>query len=341
VTSLRITLPKAAEGRVHVFDEIKGVAILLIVLYHAGGVLIWRDVLHGESGVDMFVIASGIGLALSPAREGALRFLARRLWRLYPTYWIVLTAFLVANTHILGYGYTVRDMVLHYLGIHALFGDAYAMSINDSFWFITLIVCLYVVYAFLRRLMDRPDWVLFIGAVLSVAAALGTFYGGMSAVFGHLALRAPGFFVGLLIGHAVRTAELNVSLSAVLGLAFLLVFYVPYANGFIFASVWVGLALMAGYAFALEPVLPGVARAALRRLGEWSLEIFLIHQPLFREYNTLVYSRLFHGAAETTWTLVAGMFIGLAVTIVMSCGLHALVRRLPVPWKSGPSQART
>src|ERR1017187_9946904 len=64
MTALELKVPKAARGRIDAIDELKGVAILLIILYHAGGVLVWQNTLHGDIGVDLFVVISGVGLAL-------------------------------------------------------------------------------------------------------------------------------------------------------------------------------------------------------------------------------------------------------------------------------------
>ena len=310
----------------------KGVAILLVVLYHAGGVMAWRNLLQGQVGVDMFVILSGIGLALSTARLGALRFLFRRFWRVYPAYWIVLTGFLLADAHFLGWHFSAKDIALHYLGIHALFGSVYEMSINDSFWFITLILCLYVLYAPLRRLMSRPGWILDIGVFASLAPALACLVWVRAAGFEHLALRLPGFFIGLLIGHKLKTGRLGLSVSATLAGACVLMVWVPYAGGSLFDSAAFGLAIMAAYAFVVGPVLrPGAARASLGFLGDRSLEIFLIHQPLIGEYNVLVHSRLFPGGPENPRALAIGIAVGVAVTILLSPGLHSLLARLPVP----------
>jgi peptidoglycan/LPS O-acetylase OafA/YrhL len=335
VSSLRLQLPAPVSGRIGVLDELKGVAIILIVLYHAGGVLVWPDYLHGEVGVDMFVILSGIGLALSTAKEGALRFLFRRFWRIYPAYWVVLTGFLVADAHFLGWHFSAKDIALHYLGIHALFGSVYEMSINDSFWFVTLIVCLYVLYAPLRRLMSRPGWILDIGVFASLAPALACLFWVRAAGFEHLALRLPGFFIGLLIGHKLKTGRLGLSVSATLAGACVLMVWVPYAGGSLFDSAAFGVAIIAAYAFVAGPVLPGAVRASLGFLGDRSLEIFLIHQPLIREYNVLVHSRLFPGASENPRALAVGIALGVAVTIVLSHGLHSLLARIPLPGKVG------
>ena len=96
---LKIELPTFVRGRLPVLDELKGLAILLVVLYHAGGVLVWQNFLHGDLGVDIFIILSGIGLALSSRAESPASFLRRRLVRILPAYWIALTAYWICNTH--------------------------------------------------------------------------------------------------------------------------------------------------------------------------------------------------------------------------------------------------
>lgn len=328
MTPLRLTLAAPLAGRIGVLDELKGVAIVLVILYHAGGVLGWADVVHGEAGVDIFVILSGIGLTLGNSGEGAGRYLARRFLRIYPAYWIALTGFLVADAFVRHMYFPAWDVFLHYVGIHAWFGDAHAMSISDSFWFITLIVSLYIVYLPLRRLVDRPDRLLLAGALISIIAACAYLKASQPAGFDHLSLRIPGFFVGLLVGRLLKTGQIEVRPTAALGAAFLVIFYVPYTLGFLFTSVWVGCALMAAYSFLVRPLVPGVMRAALTFLGERSLEIFLIHQPLIREYNVYVLQRYFPNAGFTAWPLTAGMAIGLAAAIGISAALHPFLRRL-------------
>src|ERR1700677_3080820 len=154
--SLELKVAGKVSGRVAAIDELRGLAILLVILYHAGGVLVWQNFLHGDVGVDIFVILSGVGIALSSRAETAGAFLRRRLLRIFPAYWIVLTVFLVAGAHFLHDTYTPFNVVVHYLGIHGLFGDAIGFSIDDSFWFITLILGWYVIYAALRRWLARP-----------------------------------------------------------------------------------------------------------------------------------------------------------------------------------------
>jgi len=82
MAGLRLELPAPVAGRIPALDELRGVAILLVILYHVGGVLGMDNALHGEVGVDMFVILSGAGLALSQSQGGAGQFLLRRFRRI-------------------------------------------------------------------------------------------------------------------------------------------------------------------------------------------------------------------------------------------------------------------
>jgi peptidoglycan/LPS O-acetylase OafA/YrhL len=337
MSPVRLELRAPAKGRIGTLDELKGVAIILVVLYHAGGVLGMEDVMHGELGVDMFVILSGIGLSLSTSAESAGRFLVRRFWRIYPAYWIALTAFIAADMYFKNLRFTTPDILLHYVGLHGWFGDRYAMSINDSFWFITLIVTLYLLYPLLRRLVNKPDRLLLAGAVISLVLSLCYLHWSQPVGFAHLSLRMPGFFLGLLAGRLLRDGHLEVPMTMALGAAALLIFYVPYTQGFLFSSVWIGCAVMAGYAFLLRPVVGARARSVLTFLGDRSLEIFLIHQPLIREYNVFVLQRYFPNAGLGRWVLTAGMCVGIAVTIELSSLLRRLLSKLPGSGRRAPA----
>lgn len=331
--SLTLLAPVPSGRRLPEIDELKGLAILLVVLYHAGGTLVWQNLLHGDLGVDIFVILSGVGLALGRPCASAGEFFRRRLGRILPAYWVALTAYWALNTHFLQKNYSVTEVGLHYLGIHAFFGDIYAMGINDSFWFITLILFLYVCYAALRTWTDQPDRLLLVGSIISTTLALGYFLTGQSGVFGHLALRVPGFFLGVLVGQLLKTGRLELPLSRLTAIALLVISYVPYTRGIVFHTVVVGAILIIAYIFALRPALPsGVAQPVCRVLaffGRYSLEIFLIHQPLIREYVYYCLGRFLGTTAPTPIDLIPAMAIGFGLTLFLSVELHRLLARLP------------
>jgi peptidoglycan/LPS O-acetylase OafA/YrhL len=338
MAELKIELPAPVSGRLPLLDELKGLAIILVILYHAGGVLVWNNYLHGDIGVDMFVILSGLGLALGSRYTSAREFLTRRLGRILPTYWIVLTVLLVLNSHFLQKQYSWTDIGLHYLGVHAWFGDAYGVSINDSFWFITLILTLYLLYCAVQPWMGRADHILLFGGIVSCAGALGLFFWNQPSVFSHLGLRLPGFFLGILAGKTMKNAKLAIPLTWQSATALFLFTYLPYTQGVIFHSTVVAAAVMAFYGLALRPRLPAAMGdrmgAALRFLGRHSLEIFLIHQPLMREYNFYLHGRWLNVIRPSPFSLMVGMVIALAVTLLLSVELRRLLQKLPFPAKA-------
>jgi peptidoglycan/LPS O-acetylase OafA/YrhL len=329
MASLTLQIPAAGERRLAAMDELKGLAILLVVLYHAGGTLVWRNFLHGDIGVDMFVIVSGIGLTLGRPVTNVREFLHRRVLRIMPAYWIALTACWIINTSLLDRSYTAGDIGLHYLGLHTFFGDRYAFGFNDSFWYISLILLLYACHAALQAWINRPDRVLLAGAILSTGLALGYFFAGQSVVFGHLGLRAPGFFLGIFIGQLIQSGRLELPCSRLTALALLVLAYVPYTQGVVFHTFVVGAVLMFAYVTGFRPTRfgPPVGRG-LSFLGRHSLEIFLLHQPLIRDYPLYWLGR--SGVTQPTATqLLPLMLIGLAVALVLSIELHRVLGKMP------------
>ena len=331
--TLTLQLPATAQKRLPELDELKGLAIILVVLYHAGGTLVWQNLLHGDVGVDMFVIISGIGLTLGGSYTDARSFLVRRFSRIMPAYWVALALYWGLNSHFLQLHYSALDIGLHILGVHALFGDQYAMSINASFWFITLILFLYCLYCVLRPWLARPDRLLFVGAVISVALAVIYFTWNQPSVFGHFALRIPGFYLGLLIGETIKRGRLEIPLGWPLGLALFIWFYVPYTQGIIFYSPLVALAVMLAYSHGLRPALSTGGRTRLGKVlgffGVYSLEIFVLHQPLIREYVYYCLGRFFDLPQPTPAQLIGGMIVGFFLTIELSILLRRLINALP------------
>jgi peptidoglycan/LPS O-acetylase OafA/YrhL len=342
MSSLRLELPAPVSGRLRAVDELKGLAIILVILYHVGGVLVWTNALHLDVGVDLFVILSGVSLGFSAHYAGAGPFLARRLIRIMPAYWVILTASWVCNTAILHANYTPFDLGLHYLGLQSFLGDRYAFAITDSFWYITLVLILYVLYCACHALLRSPDRLLLAGALIFGAIAFMFFFTyGPTGLYGHLVMRIPGFFGGLLVGRLLRDGRLELRLGPTLGIAAGLLFYVADDLDVVLYSPAVAISLAAIYLFFVKRLAPApvglpLARA-LKFLGDRSLEIFLIHQPLIREYNFYVYARYLNHAAPGTGLLLMGVAGGLAATLLLSTGLHWAFQQIPLPFSSDPA----
>jgi peptidoglycan/LPS O-acetylase OafA/YrhL len=340
MSTLRLSLPSPATGRLHAVDELKGVAIILVVLYHAGGVLGWNNFFHFDLGVDLFVVLSGVGLGFGAHYAGAGSFLARRLVRILPAYWLVLTLCWVGNVHLLHAAYTASNLWIHYAGLQSWFGDDCGFAINDSFWYISLILALYLCYCPCHALIDSPDWLLLVGAAISAFIAWVFVLSAprFLGLTGHLALRVPGFFLGLIVGRLLKTGRIEIRWGPVLAFAVGLLVYVPYLFGTVFYTPVVALSIMGIYLF-VSPLRGGQRgdsplAPALKFLGDHSLEIFLIHQPLIREYNFYAYREWFHNGSPGVGLLLVGMAAGLALTLVLSAGFHGLLLKIPLPFSS-------
>lgn len=288
--SLSVTVAPAlgSSRRLPILDALRGYAILLVVLYHTNGLFGRSNWLHLEVGVDIFLLVSGFSLALGAATLTAGQFWTRRFLRLFPKYWIALVLFVALESRYFRNTHSWLDILLHATGLHALV-PAYFSSINDSFWFISLIVMLYAAFWLLRKNLDDPLALAGWGMLLS-ATTFGYFSttkndGGII----QFASRIPSFFLGLIAGRCWSASKLI--------LRPCWPFYLG-ATGLLFAYLLQG--FVAYYPIlavgALTPVAlayPSATRFAASRfvflvfgfLGRYSYEIFLFHQPLIRDYS--------------------------------------------------------
>jgi peptidoglycan/LPS O-acetylase OafA/YrhL len=94
----------------HNVQALRGVAALIVVFAHVSGPGDFEDHIFGarwvgwanlpaNTGVDLFFVISGLIMVITTwrsydARGSALRFLWRRVTRIYPLYWVVTTALL-------------------------------------------------------------------------------------------------------------------------------------------------------------------------------------------------------------------------------------------------------
>ena len=196
-------------GRRVEIDVLRGVAILLVVVYHAGplswrlapyradgwiewpalGVLGWLAVpfLHfGFSGVHCFFVLSGFCIHLRGARaavrgEAAVpslrKFFLRRFWRIYPPYWCALVIFAVAPHVARALGMQTQapppgmgDVALHAVMLHTM-SVATFFSINPAFWSLATEEQFYLGYPMLARAMRRLGAARVLGAALVLTLA--------------------------------------------------------------------------------------------------------------------------------------------------------------------------
>lgn len=295
--SLAVTPDLGSARRLPLLDALRGYAILLVIYYHAGGAVGWTNWIHAEAGVDVFLLVSGFVLARSAATLTAREFWTRRFFRLYPKYWFALVLFVALEWRYYHHAHTWPDLLWHATGLHALASADYFSSINDSFWFVSLIVVLYAAFWLLRKWLNDPLALAGWGMLLSaVACGYFTLTGNNGGVI-QFASRIPAFFIGLIAGRCwtVPALVLRPGWPLWLGAAGLLAAYLT--KGFVVYYPVLALGLIAPVVLAYQPFqrfAPGRAVfLVLGVLGRYSYEIFLLHQPLIRDYcHSLL--QLFH-----------------------------------------------
>jgi len=327
---LPLDIPRSA--RLPVLDGLKGVALVLVVLYHTGGVLKWNNYLHGEVGVDIFLLVTSFLLVLRGRGLPVGEFLRRRFFRIFPTYWVALTLFLLLRVYCFrdfhGH-YSFANILLHFLGLHGFADPNFFLAVNDSFWFISILVLVYGSFLMLRRRLQDGGLLLLVCAITT--AALIFFYTAtQSNGLVLLANRVPTVFLGFIAGAVVTDGcELKLDWKlAVLPLT-LAAFY--WGQGYVVYYPLAALGVIALYcsfdraAAAFAPL--RWARAAFLFLGTYSYEIYLLHQPIIREYNRLAWRTWLQREPNTT-QLGLGILGGLAIVIPASVLLHQGMKRV-------------
>lgn len=313
-------------------SELMGFAMLWVLLYHAFYLELETPWLRGLRdfgffGVDIFLFLSALGLSFSLSRRkqryGA--YLRRRLARVLPAYWLV--------TGLYG-------LALRLAGEASLRSVAWTMSTlfywfqkpNYFNWYIPGLLAFYLLEPALTALLARCRRRELLTAGLCLLAFplyhLTQLHG--LAHIGDVVQRLPVFFLGTLVGLDIAQgraltpkrlwvwAALPFLAPAAKSLA--PPYYLPPCFSFAFGCVALCL-LLAGAA----AVLPKRLARGLRRLGECSLEIYLLNVVFVREYGRL---SAFLSLGNNHYIYYA---VTVAANILLGIGLHYILKA-PMSW---------
>lgn len=172
--------------RVECLDELRGIAIAMVLLYHGLGAcfglyhlpwngavrsfevdlpfLLLQPLTFGYLGVSVFFVISGFCIHLSfekGCQRSLPQFAAKRLFRIYPPYLFALLLFSAAwpGHHVFPPSNTADGIQFfsHLLLLHNFTGVTFG-GINPSFWSIAVEAQLYACYAVLFLLIGRIGW---------------------------------------------------------------------------------------------------------------------------------------------------------------------------------------
>lgn len=312
-------------------SQLMGVAMVWVMLFHASHLEFGLPLFNlgrkaGFGGVDLFILLSAMGLAMSLVRrqQSYEAFMARRVERIFPAYLLVMvpwTLFLIVDQGV-PWASLLWNTSLLYYWTHT------AGSFN---WYVSGIMLFYALTPLCVRLLRRSRR----REALTAAGVLAGL--GICQVLTHEAYwqytdffyRVPVFFLGLLLGlYVAEGRRLDGRAMAfwagclALGFAYVWVsltapwitwpIHFPECHFFLFLSV----PLCLGLAWALEKLPLGPLNWFLGLVGENSLEIYLFNVTLF------------------TWLEEAGAPFGLGPlyylfalggNLLLGCLLHRLV----------------
>ncbi|MEI6556802.1 MAG: acyltransferase [Rhodospirillaceae bacterium] len=320
--------------RIAAIDELKGLAIFLVLVFHCTCTLQLANYSLGHSGVDIFLALSGFGLGRGLRSESAGRFLIRRLALILPRYWLALVLVILGNGWVLGQWDSLRSIGFHVFILHGFDAESF-YAINISWWFMGMIVPLYGVAALMRPWLasGRADRV--------IAAGLGLTAIGYSLLLAlvsdgiarHFGTSVPEFILGLAAGCGLRLGWAGLTLATPLLGGAVLVF-VLYC-GTVAPGLLESPDPIFGFAWAFGYLLltggPWTAMVWLRRLaaglGAMSFEVYLYHQPIVTDYNRQVWRWLSGGADPGAAEMVVGMVVGFALVVGVFTALRVVGRR--------------
>ena len=284
----------------------RGLAMLTVVACHLPFAhAFWKPLgtfaSAGKLAVSVFLFSSGLVLQYQSNRDNGVlhpfSWLKRRLWRIYPLYWVGVALAVAGAWAFRGRTYDAGTLAANVLGIPLLVGKkVVSAGYTVPFWFISVLLLCYGLFLFVHRVRHKVVLVLGAGVVSAVALRTG-------AVMEAAALAFPSFFMGMVMadhwqdkGPATADARFQAALFVPLLLALALVFkgarYFHLGAGWSFGLDLAGCAGLTLVPWpllflvaAFQKTLARLAPAALRVLQWFSglaFAVYCLHEPFLR-----------------------------------------------------------
>ena len=305
--------------------------------------------LLGEVGVQLFVIASGLGLTLSAIRRDGTGdgFLRRRIDRIAPT-WVTVhfLALLVSVPVLLFIGVSSRTAApwdirfwASLVGLRITPETIYYLV--PAWWFIALLIQLYLVFPLLYRWLSKLGqarfWYILGGAVVIklVGLLILSSYLDVWSRGAFFITRLPEFGFGMLAACWLTSEDNPLRGRAAIPVSLLAIAVGIVSGLYLIGNAWGPFLYGAGvfvviYRVFSERALTGRIAAAGVWVGRHSLALFIVHQPVFQ----IVMPGGMAGPAR----VIGGFVIAVAGTLVGTVILERIVDVLKRRWDGWAEQ---
>ena len=321
-------------AEIRMVQALRAVACLLVVTYHvrlaAGGAASIRAWPNGAAGVDLFFVISGYVMVASTrgpvARAYAWRvFLARRVRRIVPLYWLLTAAkFGVAvaapglTPHTLP---TLWNACASLLFIPARDAAGAIRPVLPVGWSLNFEFFFYALFTSALALRLSPLW---LTPVLGAVAVAGFFY---SPVWPAPLFLANGMVLEFAAGMVLAVMAFRPGGRAsvvLLGVAMSLLLILPQAGPWRFLVWGLPAAAVLSAALSLEPTMGARIPAWVLAVGDASYAVYLVH-PF------VVPALAAHGPIAAIVAVPISVAAGLLVHRQVDARLQRAVRPRPHP----------
>ena len=296
---------------------LKGVAVCMLLFHHlflnaqpTAGITINSVYLANiiapylKVCVAIFLILSGYGMnaSMNKNQYSLAKFYKKNIWKIYRNYWLIWILFvpvglLRGRTFQSIYGIDwVKKLVTDILGLQKLVVGY--QSYNPTWWFITLILGLYLVFPLLYKLVKKIPLILSVLALAAMFLPNIKFFGHIHIIFTYKYWLLP-FIFGMILSEYKILEKISKALSDKSVLKFILYFGLLVLTVYIRKNGLYLSNLKIDTLFAFSVILLSLEYIvkcrwldkALQVLGKHSFNIFLFHKFIYSMYlNEFVYS---------------------------------------------------